>query len=373
MLIAQTLGADDEVAIEATGNALAIARILSRMAARGARQPKAVQGDRRGARRRTGSTRRSLARLLAAGSSTEVWTPDDEDADASAADLAARRAGARAHAREEPGARGAAAQPDRAAADERHVRRKGRVWLAEQGCFRWTSSSPSTACLRQVDFLDGEIGHVDQSLGADAISDPDALRLLTLPGVNIGHRDRAARRDRRHRRFPTARQLVGYLGLDPRVRQSGNEPARHGGSASRAPARSAACSSKPPGTPPAPRARCAHSTSASPPPRQQHRDRRRRAQDGRDRLAYAQPRRGLRVHAARALPARRSASSSCCRRPAPPEARTRPAVNTSRRPAPSRKQIAAQPRSAYRRMVNDWQADRPAEGGRGCDTGARIS
>ena len=30
------------------------------------------------------------------------------------------------------------------------------------------------------------------------------------------------------RRFPTSRQLVGYLGLHPTVRQSGNAPARHG-------------------------------------------------------------------------------------------------------------------------------------------------
>jgi transposase len=30
------------------------------------------------------------------------------------------------------------------------------------------------------------------------------------------------------RRFPSARRLVGYLGLDPRVRQSGVGPARHG-------------------------------------------------------------------------------------------------------------------------------------------------
>jgi hypothetical protein len=29
-------------------------------------------------------------------------------------------------------------------------------------------------------------------------------------------------------RFPTRAHLVGYLGLDPRVSQSGNEPARHG-------------------------------------------------------------------------------------------------------------------------------------------------
>jgi hypothetical protein len=30
------------------------------------------------------------------------------------------------------------------------------------------------------------------------------------------------------RRFPTARHLVGYLGLHPTVRQSGNGRARHG-------------------------------------------------------------------------------------------------------------------------------------------------
>jgi transposase len=34
--------------------------------------------------------------------------------------------------------------------------------------------------------------------------------------------------DRDIRRFASARQLVGYLGLDPRVRQSGTQPARHG-------------------------------------------------------------------------------------------------------------------------------------------------
>jgi len=30
------------------------------------------------------------------------------------------------------------------------------------------------------------------------------------------------------RRFETSRQLVGYLGLDPKVRQSGSSPARSG-------------------------------------------------------------------------------------------------------------------------------------------------
>ena len=50
---------------------------------------------------------------------------------------------------------------------------------------------------------------------------------MTVPGVNVivAATFLAAVGD--IGRFP-ARQLVGYLGLDPRVRQSGNAPATHG-------------------------------------------------------------------------------------------------------------------------------------------------
>jgi len=53
-------------------------------------------------------------------------------------------------------------------------------------------------------------------------------RLLTLPGVNFVTAAALLAAIGDIRRFPTARQLVSYLGLDPRVRQSGTEPARHG-------------------------------------------------------------------------------------------------------------------------------------------------
>ena len=51
---------------------------------------------------------------------------------------------------------------------------------------------------------------------------------MTVPGVNVivAATFLAAVGD--IRRFPTSRQLVGYLGLDPKVRQSGNGPATHG-------------------------------------------------------------------------------------------------------------------------------------------------
>src|SRR5206468_561077 len=58
-------------------------------------------------------------------------------------------------------------------------------------------------------------------LSRDAAADDAARRQLR-------HRRGVDGRDRRHARFPTARHLVAYLGLNPRVRQSGSERARHG-------------------------------------------------------------------------------------------------------------------------------------------------
>ena len=51
---------------------------------------------------------------------------------------------------------------------------------------------------------------------------------MTVPGVNVQTAATFMAAIGDIRRFPSARQLVSYLGLDPRVRQSGNGPARHG-------------------------------------------------------------------------------------------------------------------------------------------------
>jgi transposase len=53
-------------------------------------------------------------------------------------------------------------------------------------------------------------------------------RLLTIPGVDATTAATMMATIGRIHRFPTPRQLVGYVGLDARVRQSGNHPARHG-------------------------------------------------------------------------------------------------------------------------------------------------
>jgi hypothetical protein len=51
---------------------------------------------------------------------------------------------------------------------------------------------------------------------------------MTVPGVNVQTAAAFMASIGDISRFSSPRKLVSYLGLDPRVRQSGNTPARHG-------------------------------------------------------------------------------------------------------------------------------------------------
>ena len=82
--------------------------------------------------------------------------------------------------------------------------------------------------MRQVDFLDAEITEVEQLIAAEALSWPEVKRLMTVPGVNVIVAATFVAAVGDIRRFPDRRKLTAYLGLDPRVRQSGAAPATHG-------------------------------------------------------------------------------------------------------------------------------------------------
>ena len=84
------------------------------------------------------------------------------------------------------------------------------------------------SALRQVDFLDSEIAEAERLIAAEALSWPEVKRLMTVPGANVivAATFMAAVGD--IRRFPDRRKLTAYLGLDPKVRQSGLAPANHG-------------------------------------------------------------------------------------------------------------------------------------------------
>ena len=104
---------------------------------------------------------------------------------------------------------------------------KGRRWLQEQE-LPIPERETIDAALRQVEFLDAEIAAVEALIATAALSWPEVKRLMTVPGVNVivAATFMAAVGD--IRRFADRRKLTAYLGLDPRVRQSGAGPANHG-------------------------------------------------------------------------------------------------------------------------------------------------
>lgn len=103
----------------------------------------------------------------------------------------------------------------------------GRQWLAAVELPLEERESVD-AGLRQIVFIDTEIKAVETLIARQALDWPEICRLMTVPGVNmifattfiaaIGHADR----------FISQGKIVAYLGLDPKVRQSGDAPARSG-------------------------------------------------------------------------------------------------------------------------------------------------
>jgi transposase len=103
----------------------------------------------------------------------------------------------------------------------------GRAWLA--GLELAEDERDTVAgCLRQVDFLDTEIAAVDQAIARQAVHSCEIKRLMTIPGVELTTAATLHAAIGDVRRFESPRQLVAYLGLDPKVRQSGSDEARLG-------------------------------------------------------------------------------------------------------------------------------------------------
>ncbi len=170
---------------------------------------------------------RTLAQLLAAGFLPEVWIGDE------ATHALRRRVGRRVHlvrqrtkAKNQVHAvllRNLAGRPP--VSDVFGTR--GRAWL-ERLVLPADERETLEACLRTVDFLDAEVAQLDRALAPLVLGSPDMRRLLTLPGVSATTAATLIGVIGDIGRFPTPGRLVAYLGLDPRVRQSGNEPAHHG-------------------------------------------------------------------------------------------------------------------------------------------------
>jgi transposase len=224
---AESLRPDDHVVLESTSMTWAIAELLARHAGRvtvsNPLRTKAIAS----AKVKTDKVdARVLAQLAAADFLPEVWAPDEQTRAlrrrvSHRASLVRQRTRLRnqVHA---VLARNLVELPVTDLFGQQGRRLLGEVALPAQEREQIESN------LRLHDALEGELAAVDGQLAQRALADPEVRRLMTIPGVGpvtalsllavIGDVTR----------FPSAGQLVGYLGLDPRVRQSGERPARTG-------------------------------------------------------------------------------------------------------------------------------------------------
>lgn len=105
--------------------------------------------------------------------------------------------------------------------------KSGQRWLAQQ------TLPPDERTLvdgtqRLLASIASEMNAIERPLAEHASADPRILRLITIPGVGIVTALALVAVIGDIHRFAGPHHLVGYLGLDPRVRQSGEHPARLG-------------------------------------------------------------------------------------------------------------------------------------------------
>jgi transposase len=219
-LFAGSLARTDQVALEVSGNAWEVARIIRPHVARVVVVSPADTGIRSARAKTDRLDARALAKLLAAGSLQSVWVPDDRT-------RAMRRRLQRR--RKLLVVRTKAKNEIHAALMRRLVRKPAVSDLFGKQGRRWLESlelpdeeqETVEGCLRQLDFCESEIAAIEKRIATEALASPEIRRLMTVPGVNVicAATFMAAVGD--IHRFTDRRKLVGYLGLDPKVRQSG--------------------------------------------------------------------------------------------------------------------------------------------------------
>jgi transposase len=226
-LFAQSLGRNDRVVLEVTGNAWEVARIIEPHVAGVLVVSPSETGIRQARAKTDRLDARTLAKLLAAGSLEGLWMPDERTR-ALRRRLQRRSQLVKARTRAKNEVHGALIR--------RLVRKPqvsdlfgvaGRRWLEGVELPDEERETVDSA-LRQIDFLEQELAEAERVIAHDALSSVEARRLMTVPGVNVITAATFLAAIGDIRRFEETRKLVAYLGLDPRVRQSGPGPAKHG-------------------------------------------------------------------------------------------------------------------------------------------------
>ncbi len=225
---AASLRADDHVVIESTALTWSVVDVLGRHAGRvtvsNPMRTKAIAS----AKVKTDKVdARVLAQLGAADFVAEVWVPD-RDTRALRRRIAHRQGLVRQ--------RTVLRNQVHGILDRNLIRtgwatdlfgKKGRRGLADVTLPEHEQAQLECA-LRLHDVVADELARADAALAREAFARPEVRRLMTIPGVGWVTALAMCALVGDIARFPSGRHLTGYLGLDPRVRQSGPRPARTG-------------------------------------------------------------------------------------------------------------------------------------------------
>jgi transposase len=347
-LFAQSLGSDDRVVLEVTGSGLAVVRILAAHVAEVVlAHPKKLRAICEAKVKTDKVDARTLAELLAADLIPPVWVGDEQT-------RALRR---RVSRRRQLVKQRTRLKNHVAAVLMRNLKERplytdpfgkaGRVWL-ERVELPLDERQTLEGCLRQLDFLARELAIVDRAIAEAALASSEIQRLMTIPGVDVTTAATLVAVIGDISRFPTARHLVGYLGLHPRIRQSGSGAARHGRTSKEGSAAARHVLVE-----------AAWAAARSPGPLRAFATRT-AARRGRNIAAVAVARK-LCVLTWHLLT---SGEDYAYQRPSVVRRKLRRLDHLERA-------LAEQAEQAYRRLIADWQRTRPKDGA-GCDTGARI-
>lgn len=224
---AATLGPEDAVALEASTNTWALTDLLARHAGRVVvSNPLRTRAIAAAKRKTDDIDAATLPELLAADYLPPVWQPDE--ATRRLRRLVSHRAGL---------VRDRTAVRNRVAAvlARRLIRPpvsdlfgvRGRAWLAS---LELPSDERLTvdAAIRLDAVLVAEVDAADRAIAGAVVDDPRVRRLLTIPGIGLVIAASILATIGDIERFDRPAKLVSYLGLDPRVRQSGDRPAMRG-------------------------------------------------------------------------------------------------------------------------------------------------
>jgi len=223
----KTLSVEDEVVIEATGNSAAVERVLrpfvKRVVIANPRMVRAIAY----ARVKTDKIDATiLARLHAGGFLPEVWVADDHTQRRRRQTV--ERMGVLEQMVRTKGRIHAILHANLIPKYSGHLFGKaGKTWLAGQPLPDEEKAIVGRLVV-ELERNSDQLAKLDMTIIREALDDPRVVRLMTIPGIGpiVASTVLASIGD--IARFATPEKLSCYFGLTPKVRQSGDRPARHG-------------------------------------------------------------------------------------------------------------------------------------------------